>query len=355
MALALCGTDNANVREIISSHKDLLMILTISAHGPTHKKHRPARLNMIFCYFLLPLLFLDFPGAVANTPLPKVPTIPAVDPDPTLFPPETPDSELPECTLCFDGSEPHDNLSCDVLESQAIKLVAGSDACRNMQLQGHESCGCPRPPERGYCTVCPDGSPVDTDRYIPVVPGVIYTPCWLFEMTWRNLYPLPCREFVQRNAFWCGCPGVVNECPLCPEADLDKIFPNRLKATCRDAAYSLSLRRYTECTDYYNEYSPRSYCGCEDAEPPNTCSICPEGMQVSDPDQIVPPYEDVTCGFLQDIVPFVHRGYFCNYLTYVASPCACSAPAAPTPDTVADDTTDETPAETAALRGTGGN
>lgn len=248
------------------------------------------------------------------------------------------------CIACYGGGNPASTAFCNDLVEQASQVDGASVECGIIQVSAAEECGpeCLFPPSpEGNCTVCADGIPVgNPNKKVPVIYGLVDTTCSYYdEYALRGLADWLCKDWKQRAGFWCGCPGVENECPLCPEADLDKAFPCfppclpfRLSlsslVTCRTAAYELSLKRAWECNDVFAGFSPLSYCGC-DVAPPNVCKICSGNQVLANPGQIID-YHDITCERAQEIASFLWPGYYCNLVRDLAStPCECVDPSSP--------------------------
>ena len=123
------------------------------------------------------------------------------------------------------------------------------------------------------------------------------------------------RMQVLKEADWvCGCPGATTTCPICPDGTSrvnngDKYIPllglppANSPTTCHEMVNYVALladdESFTEdLCGTYQAYA--GFCGCSDVAPKNSCSFCPNGGSVSDPNKLVHPL--YTCGDLERFI-----------------------------------------------------
>ena len=220
------------------------------------------------------------------------------------------------CTVCFqDGEEPVlepdsapfggiSSMTCDsiVISVAASASLQGSDECKNNQLAAYQL-GCCQSPPYFHCPICPDGSDHAPSNIVPLGQGSNPT-CAEYEVT-KNAYSSTfttgdCADtFLQRGAFYCGCPDVEAECSLCPDGQRPT-NPERGDAwitgsNCEGLEYLLALYKADECTDLRSSYGVdfAHFCKCPDYEKPDTgtCVMCEDGIANPDFVYITSPFE----------------------------------------------------------------
>jgi len=162
------------------------------------------------------------------------------------------------------------NPTCqEVIEFMAVNDGDLSDAGCSA-LQGYSGyCGCPETPVKNECSFCPNGDiPSNPDKVV----SDIFTCKGLYDFV-SFLDKDGCSEDsndfrqIQAFAYICGCPDVEPNCMLCPEG-IELLQPNKLTGdsdgtTCGEYSEIVASLTSKQCTDQASEISATaSVCGC---------------------------------------------------------------------------------------------
>ena len=248
------------------------------------------------------------------------------------------------CELCYDGQEPdlsgglvlftQGNLTCPDLISQfeangMSSMAANTTACGDMQLHAFQI-GCCKVPPFQHCDICPDGSKFKGQNVVPF--GIADNPtCSVMEYRIGALNaiftPGTCDDTqLRRSAFYCDCPGVEQECSLCPNKEDGNNLPNRGQKTekfvtggsnCAGINYQWSLFTEEECGDATINFGVdlAGYCDCPGTGANGTCSLCEEGYVVTNRNKdFTDPGtgQTYTCQEAEDYAQFVVREDVCD-------------------------------------------
>lgn len=178
------------------------------------------------------------------------------------------------------------------------------------------------------CSVCATPGEYEADRLYPHWQLRCHS---LGEATESGL---DCVEDIQKRfGAFCGCPGAVAECKLCPsDATLpnpNKVIPLLWSGTCEDVNLYSSLRSSSDCSSHLNAFpfDLSAFCECSGATTPTTskCSFCPPGFSVADLDHEPTGAYGSTCGEIADLAQYVTDGSYCSYVRGFAIDC-CTTP-----------------------------
>jgi hypothetical protein len=224
-----------------------------------------------------------------------------------------------QCTPCFEGDTPEQNVQCDATAADATNLEEGTTACEFNQLTAYQLECCDKTP-LGLCTICPDGSTGwNPDQAVPNPrPGRDDITCadlngdgdfmeFVFEAGQCN------DTLLQRSATWCGCPGTTRECNLCNDGstptklnrvekviygwDCGKYYKGLYYFQSGVILTSLVIALYEDFFDFVSSFftedecpklgtgeiiniDAAAFCGCPDTNPPGVCNLCPSGQIV---------------------------------------------------------------------------
>ena len=227
--------------------------------------------------------------------------------------------------------------TCDTLKSEVSGLADGSDECGNKQLEAYQIGCCTRPPFF-HCTICPDGSDHERQNVIPLGTGARDPTC--AEGQFRaNLFLAPfeignCEDtFARRSAHYCGCPGVTQDCTLCPDGaaplKTDDEIAFAFNNNCNGVQYLYSLFSSQDCVDVPLTYGfdGAAFCRCPNysAQEDFECSLCGEGKVVPDRSKIWTGSNiEWTCGQAEDNAKYFNRQSSCDDLLATArEECGC--------------------------------
>lgn len=255
------------------------------------------------------------------------------------------DAQTDVCSVCSGGSDPLTSVSpCDDLATGVAGMSAADTSCLNQQLRNYQL-GCCRDPPYEYCPICPDGSaPPGLTNKVPI--GDFADPPTCEEVQYRSQTLLGVFEdgvcedtFLQRGSFYCDCPGVQQECWLCPDQQ-EPGNPDRgdawaTNSNCRGLQYLFSVFSAEECTNLPETFGVdlAAFCMCgglnETVDPEaETCSLCENGGTVKDPNFIYTNETDAyqrTCGQAQDFTEYVTTSGGCRTLLARArEKCECT-------------------------------
>lgn len=290
---------------------------------------------------------IDFTATLLQLPTRRLPLLLAVALTFAVVNAQTMDSA---CTVCADGSDPLTvGPPCDSLDASVAGMSSGDTSCKNQQLL-HFQTGCCRDPPYEYCPICPDGSaPPGITNKVPI--GDFADPPTCQEVQYRRETLIGVFEdgdctdtFLQRGSFYCGCPGVQQECWLCPDkkepGNPDRGDAWATQSNCRGLQYLFSVFSAQECQDlpatFGVDLAAFCLCGTVDASNETTgdandgtevgvetdeeeykCTLCDNGGSVKNPDFIYTNETDVyqrTCGQAQDFAEYVISSYACRDL-----------------------------------------
>lgn len=169
------------------------------------------------------------------------------------------------CTLCADGSPPNlngvliDGTSCNDIKIAADeKLPSPDEECVMLQALGFQFCDCPTPPPlpEDACTICPDGAMI-SDPDIEVIG--LNTTCGSAEII-TNIFlgPSAACDFLPLFEYYCGCSEVQPSCTACPNGSTvsnpNVLIPN-VDVSCGFADLVASLSpNHTICEEYQQEF-----------------------------------------------------------------------------------------------------
>lgn len=138
-------------------------------------------------------------------------------------------------------------------------------------------------------------------------------------------------ETFQKAAAWCGCPGVVQECFLCPDGESSPtpkaealLFPGK---TCLDYEFDASVLTSEECSsnpDLNKNFDLPAFCSCENTSPPRLCELCPGGEVANKNDDSIVP--GIKCKDADDILHFFSEKSLCleyRGIFLFADSCTC--------------------------------
>jgi len=254
------------------------------------------------------------------------------------------DFDTGPCTPCGQGATPlTEKEGCTNLEAPLAGLVGTDTTCLNQQLVNFQI-GCCQTAPFGYCTICPDGStppglqnPVPTGEFAE---GQDPT-CEEWQFQPNSLTALftdgDCSDtFIQRASFYCDCPGVEQECWLCPDKQ-PPTNPERGEAwatnsNCRGLEFLFSTMKANECTVVPQTFGIdfAAFCKCNGVEEPeeDACSFCPNGGTVTNPEDVYTDENAVferKCRQAYEFAKYITTGPACNTLLLEAREvCKCS-------------------------------
>jgi len=286
---------------------------------------------------------------------------------------EAPQDTAATCSFCPDG----DAVAFPDRELVGLNMTCGDLASRSddekdcvdlyttefdMMIDTGVYCGCPTTEPTGNCDFCPPG----TSLLYPekeILDGVKVTGATcaeyaaLADSTFDDTFCNAMKQVGDMNQC-CGAttPGQETDvtiskseevlqdknetaggnetaaglCHLCEGGasitDGDKTFLGTA-VTCQTYHEEMSnIVNQTECDavfgDFADTFNPQVYCGCPEAEPTGTCSICPAGSQVVDPTIYI---TDIftTCGQLEDVAASTTNDEFCSSLQKVGEYYCC--------------------------------
>lgn len=180
-------------------------------------------------------------------------------------------------------------------------LQLGSEDCDGVQSIG-SLCGCSV--SEDACRICTDGSPVGMpSREIPLFqslfPQGITPTCDLFEafLLSMNQQDALCVSTQSFMGSYCGCPGAIplengtETCSLCPGGETvsepEKVINLFEFETCADFDDALRLLLPAESEQCPQIQSIYGLCGCSSGPDP-PCSMCQDGSQITTPDRVIP-------------------------------------------------------------------
>eukprot|EP00529_Nitzschia_sp_RCC80_P028058 CAMPEP_0113512118 /NCGR_PEP_ID=MMETSP0014_2-20120614/39159_1 /TAXON_ID=2857 /ORGANISM="Nitzschia sp." /LENGTH=261 /DNA_ID=CAMNT_0000408435 /DNA_START=201 /DNA_END=982 /DNA_ORIENTATION=+ /assembly_acc=CAM_ASM_000159 len=227
-------------------------------------------------------------------------------------------AQLEDCTLCAggEGDQKDDALTrqeCTQIVTSIAGLLQSDDTCKTNQLQAFQAGCCDNPPFE-YCTVCPDGSDFTLLAEVPTGVNPADNPTcqeaqfnpFLLSGVFQQEGLGDCSDtFLQRGAFYCGCPNTAQSCWLCPDkgpsGNPDRGDAWRTDSRCRGIEYLFSVFTAEECSELPIAFGVdfAAFCECggveeRDEMDPLTsydCSLCPGGGNVVDPNLV---YSDPT-------------------------------------------------------------
>ncbi|CAB9513160.1 expressed unknown protein [Seminavis robusta] len=232
-----------------------------------------------------------------------------------------------KCDLCSDGSEPDMSLmsadlgwSCTDLNQFTIYLKAGDKECIDLQLIGFQDCGCPTYPP-GYCTLCPGGFSDIPDRDL-IVPSPQNLTCGKILFVNSDALAGGCGD-LEPYRDHCGCPSDA-ECSFCADGtmpmNMDRVIPYLSKpsetTTCAQQAQRAFSATAEQCQDIIVPpvaVNVQGFCGCQGTFPSSLCSLCPLGMDIANPDLVLPDTGGLTCQEMDE------------YLSYITDEASCQA------------------------------
>jgi len=243
------------------------------------------------------------------------------------------------CTVCEGGSAlryPDEKICQDFLPRTNGLFDTDYD-CQDIQLEAYQK-GCCITPPLDHCDYCADGTPFNPDLKVPSGQYVGGESC--FDYKYANSAHIAmfndgtCDDtFLRRAGQYCGCPGQVQECWLCP----DQNPPNNpgkadewvTGSNCRGIEFLFSLLTKDECTNFPMDIGAdlAIYCGCggldEEAIAEQKevfqCELCRNGGFLINPQQV---YTDgsrfsKTCQQADDFArDVIKTPYACNNARY---------------------------------------
>jgi hypothetical protein len=247
------------------------------------------------------------------------------------------------CTPCASGDP-----VCDGLDTVVAGLVTTDSTCMAKQLQHFQYQCCLSAPF-GYCTICPDGSePSSPQNEVPTGEFTQNPTCQEFQYqpnSMTNLIPGyegKCEDtFLQRTSFYCGCPGVEQQCWLCPDQSTPG-NPDRGEAwatnsNCRGLEFLFSAFSAEECPTYPTTFGVNfaAFCLCPGVEEPPAdnpeCSIC-NGQAVTNPDLIYTSSNatfERTCAQAEEFARYILNPTACSTLLRDAQIACCPSGSVP--------------------------
>lgn len=117
-----------------------------------------------------------------------------------------------------------------------------------------------------------------------------------------------------RAAAWCECDGVQTACSLVcgdgqPPPDLNKVDPV-YGESCERFMFEYSMLSAEECPNAVTllNFDAKAFCCNED--PPENCSVCPDGQPLIDPSKSVRTelYGNATCGEIETYASYLPDG-----------------------------------------------
>lgn len=238
-------------------------------------------------------------------------------------------SDEDKCEPCTGGQVnpdlSFDGIACASWLEVAASAPADSAQCAFDRMVGVWFCGCPVPETiEETCTVCPDGSTgFNTEKKFPDSSITCQDVATIAAIDGEKT----CNELHQMSAF-CECPVSSENCKMCPNGEtpafLDRIFLTT-GDTCRHVKEMLDISPNSDCGKYVSDLNVDvpSFCGCPDAEPPRTCSLCVEGTQLADRDHEISFVPGSTCGDFDDYVAFISDDTMCDYMHEAISMECC--------------------------------
>ena len=255
------------------------------------------------------------------------------------------DFDTGACTPCAQGTTPvaeTQNPACvsATLESSVSGMIGTDTTCLNQQLI-HFQTGCCLSAPYGYCTVCPDGStPPGLENDVPTGEFVDNPTCNEWQFQQNSLTALftdgDCSDtFLQRASFYCGCPGVEQECWLCPDksppGNPDRGEAWATNANCRGLDFLFSTFKGDECSTVPELFGINfaAFCLCPGVEEPveEQCSLCPNGSLLNPDAVYTAPGAtfERKCSQAEEFAKFILDGRNCDALLLEArETCQCS-------------------------------
>jgi hypothetical protein len=255
------------------------------------------------------------------------------------------DPTIGPCTVCALGTDPAtDNPECSGLDAGVFGLSGTETTCLNQQLVNYQKRCCTSPPY-GYCTICPDGStPSGLQNPVPTGEFAQDPTCDEFQYQKNSMQHLfvegDCSDtYLQRTSFYCGCPGVEQQCWLCPDksppGNPDRGDAWATQSNCRGLEFLFSVFRADECANIPANFGIdfAAFCLCPGVEVNQTetpvCSLCPDGGSVTNPDTVYTDEGAVferTCRQAEEFAQYIIWDKACDRLFEQArSICTCSS------------------------------
>lgn len=260
--------------------------------------------------------------------------------------------QLEDCTLCANGldDQKDDALTrteCTQVQTSIAGLLQTDETCKVQQLTAYQSACCDNPPYE-FCTVCPDGSEFVLLNEIPTGVNPADNPtCQEAQFNPNLLIGVFQQEglgrcedtFLQRGAFYCGCPNTQQQCWMCPDqgepGNPDRGEAWRTNSRCGGINYLFSVFTADECGELPTAFGVdfAAFCECgglEERDPPPAyeCEFCPGGGQVVDPNLIYSAPGAVferNCGQAESFAEYITTERACNeLLTEAREKCQCT-------------------------------
>jgi len=236
-------------------------------------------------------------------------------------------------TLSFDG------VPCENWLAVAGASPSGTPQCTFDRMVGIWFCGCPVPEAvNDTCTLCKDGS-VGYNKNKTFPESAIT--CDQLESIPAIDGELTCIELSLMGDY-CGCPASTEMCQLCPDGGEPTKLDNMFLTTGDTCQYALEILQVTPASNC-NMYFPDmmvdlpSFCGCPEAEAPKTCSLCPDGLRVEDPDRPLEFIPGSTCADFETYSHFVNGEQLCSYMLEIVAAECCEGFVPATKEVVKED------------------
>ena len=224
---------------------------------------------------------------------------------------ETPDLQVPFFT----------SATCASIDSDLSFFPASS--CSGYQDQVNSLfdvaawCGCDGDNPNYFCSFCDDDEPIFNPDFEIAGSGGL-TCATAANLARFVADPTICS--VDFAALARGCCQSEDRCSICPDGS-SVGFPERpyvfsdQPITCFDFEFQIGFLAPQEC-EVFADAIPidmASWCGCEGATSPKSCSLCPEGYVVLANENVeIPDSNGLTCGLAAELAQYVVDQQFCE-------------------------------------------
>ena len=244
------------------------------------------------------------------------------------------------CTLCGpnktmaypDNVVPGSNLTCSALNlGLAFRPM---DQCpmaiqsfmTDLDLQAF--CGCPGVPYPDACKFCNISQTPYPDLLIQG-----YT-CRSFAELARSIRNVTlCNDYVALFNDGCCPTGKTLPCSIC-SGGASMGNPSRplygQSTTCVELNFMFGFLTASQC-QRSSDIDLASWCDCPGTSPPDLCSLCPSGSNLTNASMIVPSLPSLTCDQVQQVARYVTNKTICSSEVAMAEGYCCLAVPTPAP------------------------
>jgi hypothetical protein len=243
------------------------------------------------------------------------------------------------CFFCEGGSEieaqqtvENESNGIDCAELSVVApFVTDIDYCDNLQLFAGSCCAPPPIAETDAesCSFCDDESLVDPYFKIPGADGMTCEEAKQHAGNFSSTSGVCQNQFASLAR---GCCQSEDRCSICPQGTPMK-FPNRPimfgegNVRCADLDFGLGFLSSDRCTAFHAATAPvefGSWCGCEGAVAPDTCSLCGEDLILVNENAGFA--GGVTCAIIEELARHVVDDSFCEMQVGMMRGECCAVP-----------------------------